>query len=181
MIVFFSNTVIIFSKWLVFSPSSGPVHLPIAWTLTPAAVPLSYWVQAIINECVLCLCAFKMHLLAYDWCLHTFFSRQGGRPCKPVWFALDSPTTMFKGCILWPNVYCYISPRYSDQKFESSIQLVGVVFGSLLCTTEASNVHANHGHLCLVRNNLSPTQCVSNTKAQLQSWGWGLESTHSCP
>ena len=79
MIVFFSNTVIIFSKWLVFSPSSGPVHLPIAWTLTPAAVPLSYWVQAIINECVLCLCAFKMHLLAYDWCLHTSFFKTWGK------------------------------------------------------------------------------------------------------
>ena len=83
MIVFFSNTVIIFSKWLVFSPSSGPVHLPIAWTLTPAAVPLSYWVQAIINECVLCLCAFKMHLFAYNWCLHTFFFRDKGGTKQP--------------------------------------------------------------------------------------------------
>ena len=27
-----------------------------------------------------------------------------------------------------------------DRKFESSVQLVGFAFGSLLCTTEASNV-----------------------------------------
>ena len=50
---------------------------------------------------------------------------------------------MFKACILQPDVFCYISPEHSDQKFESSVQLVGVVFGSLLCTTEASNVQAN--------------------------------------
>ena len=82
---FFSNILMFFSKWLVFSPSSGPGHVPITWTHTPAS-PLgmwyctvwSYWVQAIINECVLCLCAFKMHLFAYGWCLHTFFFQDKG-------------------------------------------------------------------------------------------------------
>ena len=39
----------------------------------------SYLVQAIIHGCVLCLCAFKMHLLAYGWCLHTFFFRDKAR------------------------------------------------------------------------------------------------------
>ena len=51
---------------------------------------------------------------------------------------------MFKGCILLqPDGFCCISPVHSDLKFESSVQLVGVVFGSLLCTTEASNIQAN--------------------------------------
>ena len=61
------------------------------------------------------------------------------------------------------DVFCDISPVLSDRKFESNVlhliqitcyymlgtpeladvQLVGVVFGSLLCTTEASNFQAN--------------------------------------
>ena len=42
-----------------------------------------------------------------------------------------------------PNIFCYISPVHSDLKFEISVQLVGLVFGSLLCTTEAHNAEAN--------------------------------------
>ena len=41
------------------------------------------------------------------------------------------------------NVFCYISPACSDQKFEASVQLVGFVFGSLLYTTEPSNIQVN--------------------------------------
>ena len=33
-------------------------------------------------------------------------------------------------------VFCDISLVLSDRKFESNVQLVGVVFGSLLCTTD---------------------------------------------
>ena len=51
-----------------------------------------------INECVLCLCAFKMHLFAYDWCLTPSLCVHG----------LFSPTR----CILlyfssapWPKVW----------------------------------------------------------------------------
>ena len=35
--IFLSNTMMFFSKWLVFSPSSGPGHVPIALNPTPAA------------------------------------------------------------------------------------------------------------------------------------------------
>ena len=72
----------------------------------------------------------------------SFLETRGG-PCNPVCVALDSPTTMFKDCILQPDVSCYISPVRRNRKFESNVQLVGVVFGSLLCTTEARNVQVN--------------------------------------
>ena len=100
--------------------SLGPRLLPLGiWYSTV----WSYWVQAIVNGCVLCLCAFKMHLFAYDWCLTPSLCVHG----------LFSPTR----CIL---LYFSSAPW---PKFESSLQLVGVVFGSLLCTTEASNVQVN--------------------------------------
>ena len=59
------------SKWLVFSPSSGPLVLAqvIFLSLGSRRLPLgicystvwSQWVQAIIHGFVFCLCAFKMH------------------------------------------------------------------------------------------------------------------------
>ena len=57
--------------------------------------------------------------------------------------ALDSPTKTFKGCFLQPYVFFHISPVHSNWKFEPNVQLVGFMFGSLLCTTEASYVQVN--------------------------------------
>ena len=48
----------------------------------------------------------------------------------------DSPT-------LPPSKTVTIFQRTLTKKFESSVQIVGFVFGSLLCTTEVSNFHEN--------------------------------------
>ena len=37
-----------------------------------------------------------------------------GRTVQPVWVALDSPTKTFKGCILQPDVLCYISENLNQ-------------------------------------------------------------------
>ena len=55
-------------------------------SLWPLLLPLGIWyrtvwsysVQAIIIGCVLCRCAFKMHLFTHGWCLYTFFFRDKG-------------------------------------------------------------------------------------------------------
>ena len=84
-----------------------------------------------------------MHLFTYGWCLHTFFFRDKGEhhatPSELLW------TLQLKRFRLQLEhyVFCDISPVRRNRKFESNVQLVGVVFGSLLCTTEASNVQAN--------------------------------------
>ena len=138
-----------FSKWLVFSPSSGPGNVPNAQTPTHAAwhmVQHHLVLLSAINYYWMCLVSLCIQDAPLRICLvltHLLFSRRGGGQCNPVWVALDSPTKTFKVCILQPDVFCYISPVCSDRKFESRVQLVGFVFDSLLCTTEVSNVQAN--------------------------------------
>ena len=41
-LIFFSNSVTFFSKWLVFSPNSGPGHAPIARPPAPVSCSLAY-------------------------------------------------------------------------------------------------------------------------------------------
>ena len=86
-----------FSKWLVFSPRSGPAHVPIARTRTPASwhmVPHCLILLSASNYSWMCLvslpgCAFKMHHFAYGWCLHTFLFWDKGQvmfsSLKPPW------------------------------------------------------------------------------------------------
>ena len=91
--------------------------------------------------CLVSLCIQDASFRIWLVLIHFLFSRYWRGTCNSVWVALDSPTITFKGCIL--DVFCYISPVRRDWKFESFLQFVDVLFGSLLCTTEASNVRAN--------------------------------------
>ena len=65
----FSSNRPLFSKWDLFSPNSDPLHIPIipshTWTNWHMQQhSLVCWCPAIINECVFCLIACKMHSLA---------------------------------------------------------------------------------------------------------------------
>ena len=152
------------TKWLVFSPSSGPGHLlmaqspspaawhmvqhclqwscwdpvpvvsrwfkcfsPTLWCFSPSSwcflqvqaqgmylligawlLPLgiwyhtvwSCWVQAIINGCVLCFWAFKMHFFSYGWCLHTFFFKDKGE-CGLRFFSIFENSGKKEGKACW--------------------------------------------------------------------------------
>ena len=61
---------------------------------------------------------------------HFLFSRYGGGPCSPVRVSSNSPITMIKDWILRPARDSNNSPARCDQKIESSVQVVGFVFGS---------------------------------------------------
>ena len=70
LMIFFSNIIMFFFLQVAcafYSPSSGPGYVQIARILTPASwhmVPHSLvLLSAIVIGCVLCLYAFKMHLL----------------------------------------------------------------------------------------------------------------------
>ena len=137
--------------WLVLFQRSGPGHIPIARILTPGSCHLVYHVQAIILGCVLCFCACKMHVFTNGWCLHSFVFQDQVEDTEDSAAPSESLLTLQLKCskiVVFSNwcysdVFCYNSPVSSDQNFESSVQLVGFEFGSLLCTTEASNVQVN--------------------------------------
>ena len=70
---------IFLSKRLVFSLSSGSLHVPIARISTPAAWHMvQHHLILLGNYLWIYLCAFKLHLFAFGWCLHTFFLRDKG-------------------------------------------------------------------------------------------------------
>ena len=49
-----------------------------AYGIAPFGSIVCQSLTTIINGCALCLCAFKMHLFAQEWCLHIFFFRDKG-------------------------------------------------------------------------------------------------------
>ena len=57
--------------------------------------------------CLVSLCIQDSSLHTKLLLTHFLFSDKEG-PCNPVWVTSDSPTTMFKGCILQPEVFNYI-------------------------------------------------------------------------
>ena len=86
------------------------------------------------------------------------FSKITARSVQHIWVALDFPTKMFTGCWMYFAIFLQ---WLVTEKFESKVQLVGFVFGILLCTTEASNVQANlplfphwFGSICRSENRL---------------------------
>ena len=82
---------------------------------------------------MLCLCVFKMYLLAYGWCLHTFFFRDKGKDSatqsESLW-TLQINVQSKKDELSKP-MYFDIFLKHIVTKIESSVQLVGFVFGSL--------------------------------------------------
>ena len=113
--IFFSNTMKVFSKSLLFSPNPCPLHVPIALTCWLMIQPhLVHLMSAIVNECVLCL--EVQHALP------------------------DSPITIIK---VWFSNQQEIETMIhsSMTKYWASVHIIGLVLGS---TTEASMVQANN-------------------------------------
>ena len=118
---------------LVPTTQMSQIPTPPAWHIVLHS--LSYWVA--LHECQQ-LWMDVSRVSVHSRCISSdklvltqvFFQDKGGlggdreSERNSVLVALDSLTKTFKGCILQPNVFCYISPTRLDQKFEASIQIV---------------------------------------------------------
>ena len=142
--IFFSNTMKVFSKSLLFSPNPCPLHVPIALTCWLMIQPhLVHLMSAIVHECVLCLevqhALPDIELLLSTGYQVSFFKVRGGQ-CSPIWVALDSPFTIIK---VWFSNQQEIETMIhsSMTKYWASVHIIGLVLGS---TTEASMVQANN-------------------------------------
>ena len=149
--------------------------MPHCWVLLSAS---NYYWMYLVSLCIHNASFLIWLLLAGAYTLCFFEIR--GRTVQPSRVALDSPTTTFKGCILLPGVFCYISPEHSDQKFESSVQLAGFVFGSLhhrgkLYQGESStvstliNLHLLQGRRPIMRMMVPPSFRLSTNLRS--NWG----------
>ena len=136
-------------QWCILQVQAQDMYLLLGSPLLPLSIwyctVWSYWLQVIIIWCVSCLYAFKMHLFAYGWCLHTLpvvFQDKGEDSVTPfelLWtLQLKHSRVVFSNPMYFAIFLHWISSA-QWQKFESTVQLVGFVFGSLLCTTGASN------------------------------------------
>ena len=80
-IFFFSCAMMFFSKWLVLSSSSGPGHIPIAWSQTPAAWHMVQHSLVLLSAsnykwmCLVSLCIQDAPLCIWLVLKHFLFSR----------------------------------------------------------------------------------------------------------
>ena len=171
-----------FSKWLVFFPSSGTGHVPIVETVTHTPAPwhmAQHWQhhqckQLLLDvplDGVLCVCAFKMHHFAYGSCLNTFFFRDeeedGATPSESLWTLQLKRSRVVFSNLMYFAIFLQNAVTENLNQVYNLIEIVGFVFGSLVCTTEASNVQAN---LPLFPVWISSVCCRGED--QWSWWGW---------
>ena len=87
--VFFSNTMMFFSEWLVFSPSSGPEHVPFTRTQTPLAYGTSLFGPIECKQLLMNVCCVSVHSRCISMHIAGAYTlsvlkREGGGQYNPV-------------------------------------------------------------------------------------------------